>query len=91
MRPTSDWDMRGRTVLVTGGTGGIGFATARALVQAGAKVIVTGRDAHRGEDAHRELRREGGDASATFIPADHSTVGGNQELADRVGGVLERP
>ncbi len=84
MRPTSDWDMRGRTVLVTGGTGGIGFATARALVQAGANVIVTGRDAHRGEDALRELRREGGDASATFIPADHSTVGGNQELAVRV-------
>jgi NAD(P)-dependent dehydrogenase (short-subunit alcohol dehydrogenase family) len=29
------WDMNGQTVLVTGGTGGIGYQTARALASAG--------------------------------------------------------
>lgn len=35
----------GKTVLVTGGTSGIGLATARAFAAEGARVVVTGRDA----------------------------------------------
>ena len=36
--------MEGRSALVTGGTKGIGLATAAALLEAGAKVAITGRD-----------------------------------------------
>jgi NAD(P)-dependent dehydrogenase (short-subunit alcohol dehydrogenase family) len=82
------WDMKGRTVLVTGGTGGIGYATARALARSGAHVIITGRDAGRGENAAAAIRRESSGESVTFIQADHSTVGGNQQLADRVRKAL---
>ncbi len=42
--------MRGKRVLVTGGTGGIGMETARGLARLGAHVIVVGRDARRAED-----------------------------------------
>lgn len=42
------WDMKGRTVLITGGTGGIGYATARALARSRVHVLITGRDAGRG-------------------------------------------
>jgi NAD(P)-dependent dehydrogenase (short-subunit alcohol dehydrogenase family) len=77
-------DMKGQTVLVTGGTGGIGYQTARMLASCGAQVIITGRDAARGEDATAAIRHESGDGSAIFIPADHSTAGGNQQLADEV-------
>ena len=37
-------DLSGRVALVTGGTRGIGLATARALAEAGATVVLTGRD-----------------------------------------------
>jgi NAD(P)-dependent dehydrogenase (short-subunit alcohol dehydrogenase family) len=40
-----------KTVLVTGGTAGIGLACARLLAQEGAWVIITGRDAERGKAA----------------------------------------
>ena len=36
-------DYHGKRVVITGGTSGIGFATARALVAGGARVLVTGR------------------------------------------------
>jgi retinol dehydrogenase-14 len=84
------WDMRGRTVLVSGGTGGIGFETARALARHGARVIITGRNAGHGEHAATVIRSERGGASVTFIQADHSTVGGNQRVADHVRNAFPR-
>jgi NAD(P)-dependent dehydrogenase (short-subunit alcohol dehydrogenase family) len=48
--------MAARTVLVTGGTGGIGRATALGLAAMGANVAITGRDRVRAEDAGREIR-----------------------------------
>ena len=49
--------MQGRTVLITGGNSGIGFETALALATAGATVVFTSRDPHRGEHAVDEIRR----------------------------------
>jgi 3-oxoacyl-[acyl-carrier protein] reductase len=43
-------DLSGRVALVTGGTRGIGLATVRALVNAGATVVLTGRDEARARD-----------------------------------------
>lgn len=44
-------DLSGRVALVTGGTRGIGLATVRALVDAGATVVLTGRDEGRAKEA----------------------------------------
>lgn len=76
--------MEGKTILVTGATSGIGFYTARDLASRGARVIITGRDAQRGREAVRSLRQRAGDGRVEFLSADHSTVGGNRELAERV-------
>lgn len=50
------WDVRGRTVLVTGGNSGIGRATALELARRGAEVVFTYRDGARGRAAEEELR-----------------------------------
>lgn len=85
MRADNHWDIHGKTVLITGGTGGIGYATARNLARRGARIIVTGRNQTRGEQAAAAIEAESGhDGSATFIAADHSTVGGNQQLASQM-------
>lgn len=61
----------GQVVLVTGGSSGIGYATARAFLEEGAKVAITGRNGVRLQRAERELARFGtvlairGDVSRT--------------------------
>ena len=45
----------GRSAVVTGATGGLGYETALALAKAGAEVILTGRDVGRGSLLLRRL------------------------------------
>jgi len=75
--------MAGRTVLVTGGTGGIGRATALGLASMGAHVAITGRDAGRTEGAAREIRAAGGGQVDVFV-ADLSSQSEVRRLADEV-------
>ena len=56
------FDMTGRTVIVTGGTRGIGLALAEGYVLAGARVVVASRKADACERAAQHLRDLGGDA-----------------------------
>ncbi len=82
--------MKGQTVVVTGATSGIGFFTARALAVRGARVFITGRDKARGQEAVQEIRRAAGHADPVFLAADHSTVGGNHWLAQRIAARVHR-
>ena len=77
--------MAGRTVLVTGGSGGIGRATALGLAAMGAHLAITGRDRGRTEDAAREIRAAGGQVDV-FV-ADLSCQAQVRRLA---GEVLQR-
>jgi len=62
--------MGGKTVLVTGGTSGIGKATAVAMAAMGADVVVTGRDPERGQRAVEEIRAESTGGSVELMLAD---------------------
>ena len=73
--------MAGRTVLVTGGTAGIGKATALGLAAMGAHLAITGRDRGRAEDAAREIRAAGGGQVDVFV-ADLSAQSEVRRLAD---------
>src|SRR5919205_1522441 len=78
--------MAGRTVLVTGGSGGIGKATALGLAAMGAHLAITGRDRARAEGAAREIRAAGGGKVDVFV-ADLSSQAEVWRLA---GEVLQR-
>ena len=60
------------TVLITGGTSGIGRATARKLAQLGIHVIVVGRSPERGEKTVAEIRATGGKADFISSELRHS-------------------
>lgn len=60
--------LHGRTALVTGSTGGLGVAIAKALAAEGARVIVTGRNKVRGDAVVAGIRSAGG--AADFVAAD---------------------
>src|ERR1700758_5304668 len=58
----------GKVALVTGGTSGIGKATAIAFARAGAKVVLSGRREKEGAQVVAEIKKLGGDAA--FVRAD---------------------
>lgn len=75
--------LAGRTVLITGATGGIGKATALGVATMGATVLITGRDRGRTEDTAREIRA-GADAAVEGFVADLSSQSEVRRLADEV-------
>ena len=67
------------TALITGGTSGIGLATARKLARLGFHVLVVGRNAERGKKALEEIRAAGG--KADFISSDLRDAASTREVA----------
>jgi 3-oxoacyl-[acyl-carrier protein] reductase len=67
-------ELAGRIALVTGGTRGIGLATARALADAGATVTITGRDADRATLAAKDFGGTGVALDVTDFDAVGSVV-----------------
>ncbi|HKW90640.1 MAG TPA: glucose 1-dehydrogenase [Methylomirabilota bacterium] len=64
----ADESLKGRVAVVTGGNGGIGLGMARGLAQAGAAIVVSGRNAEKSRRAVDELGKLG--AKAVAIEAD---------------------
>jgi NAD(P)-dependent dehydrogenase (short-subunit alcohol dehydrogenase family) len=81
--------MAGRTVLVTGGTSGIGKATATGLAAMGAQVAITGRDPGRAAAAADEVQAAGG-PPVTVLVADMSAQAEVRRLAAEVLATLPR-
>ena len=76
--------MAGKTVLVTGGTGGIGKATAIGIAALGARVAVTGRDLGRTEVAAVDIREATGNPNVKAFIADLSSQTEVRRLAAEV-------
>jgi len=69
------------TALITGGTSGIGRATANKLAQLGIHVIVVGRNTERGEKTVAEIRARGG--KADFISSNLRDAASAREVTKR--------
>lgn len=71
------FDLTGRVALVTGGGRGLGFEMAKALADAGARVVLNGRTPATLEAAAAVIRRDGGEAGmAAFDASDVAAVDG---------------
>lgn len=68
----------GKKVVIIGGTSGIGLATARHLLDEGAKVLVTGRSSSSLQNAHRKI------SEAIIIRSDLSSLQEIHALAPRI-------
>jgi gluconate 5-dehydrogenase len=83
------FSLGGKTALVTGSGSGLGFAMARGLAQAGARVVLNGRDRDKLDAAATTLRGEGlAIETAAFDVTDSAAVNaGVGELVGRVGEI----
>lgn len=75
----------GKVALITGGTSGIGFATARLFCKKGAKVVIVGRTLEKGKEAEKAIVQEGGEA--LFIQGDVSKAA---DVGNIVHKIIER-
>lgn len=76
-------DMKGKTVFITGSTDGVGRYVAAQLAGQGARVLIHGRDAARGNSLAEEIKRSAGTAPE-FYRADLSSLADVRKLADAV-------
>jgi NAD(P)-dependent dehydrogenase (short-subunit alcohol dehydrogenase family) len=74
----------GKTAVVTGATGGLGYETAMALAKAGAEVILTGRDDPRGQSALEKINREVLGAKISFEHLDLASLASIAGFAQRM-------
>jgi retinol dehydrogenase 14 len=82
--------MVGKIVLITGGTGGIGKATAIGLARLGARVGITGRDLRRAEQAAADIRTASGNPAVDVFAADLSSQAEVRRLAADVHDAYPR-
>lgn len=75
---------RDKLALVTGATDGIGYATARALLERGTKVVVHGRNADKAREARERLARETGAEVLEPLVADFASLAAVRALAAAV-------
>jgi gluconate 5-dehydrogenase len=80
------FDLTGRSALVTGSSRGIGYALAQGLLEAGARVMVHGRDAERAEKSAARLREiTGGEVRVAIFDVTDA-----EAVDDGVGRIEER-
>ena len=84
------WDIRGKTVLITGASSGIGFHAALDLAKLGARVAMVGRDPARSEAAARELRTRTGSKDVSLFLCDFASQAAVRQLADAFRASYDR-
>jgi NAD(P)-dependent dehydrogenase (short-subunit alcohol dehydrogenase family) len=82
-------NLHGKTVVVAGGTSGIGRATALELAQRGAEVVVIGRDRAKGAEVVRALEQTPAGAGA-FVEADLALIAETRRVARALTARLSR-
>lgn len=74
--------MRGKLCMVTGATSGIGRVTAQVLAQAGAEVVVVGRNREKSEATVDRIKQQTGNPAVEYMLADLSSQTAIRQLAE---------
>ena len=74
-------DLSGKETIVTGGYGGVGYETVKALASAGARVVIAGRDPGRGGDAVARLQADTENEQIVFGQLDLGSLASVQKWA----------
>lgn len=91
MKHTSRWttadlpSQHGRTIVITGATGGLGFECALGLAQRGARVVLTGRNSQKGQAAVAAIKRRVPDADLVFQTLDVSKLASVSAFSEAFG------
>jgi NAD(P)-dependent dehydrogenase (short-subunit alcohol dehydrogenase family) len=84
------WDVRDKTVLVTGATSGIGLEASLALARRGARVVMVGRDRARMASAQARVEAGSGSKQVSSLLCDFSSQAAIRELAAAVRSACPR-
>jgi retinol dehydrogenase 14 len=76
------WDVRGKTVLVTGASSGIGLYSSLDLATLGARVVMVGRDPRRTEQAVADVKARSGSSQVSGLICDFSSQSAVRLLAE---------
>ncbi len=82
-------DLAGHTAVVTGGNGGLGLETVRALAAAGAHVVIAARNQAKAADAESEVRATVPDASLEIVELDLGSLASVRTAAEQISGAHE--
>src|SRR6476661_3933992 len=74
----------GKTAVVTGSTGGLGYETVLALAKAGADIVLTGRDDQKGRSALEKISREVTGAKTSYESVDLASLASIAAFAQRM-------
>jgi len=76
--------LKGKTAIVTGGNGGVGYYTALELAKHGAQVIIGSRDLRRGEEAIIKMKQTASDVQASVVPLNLADLKSVRSFADTI-------
>jgi retinol dehydrogenase 14 len=84
------WDVRGKNILITGATNGIGLEAAAVLAGRGARVVMVGRDPRRTEAAVADVVARSGSSEVSHLLCDFASQADIRRLAEEVHGRVDR-